>query len=59
VRVPRLVRRLLGRETSAGAEAARYAAADDLERRTQSHYREVTGVDSKGRETRRDREPPP
>lgn len=49
MRLPRWLGRLLGHDTSDDAEKARYAAADDLEQRTQAHYRGVTGVDAEGR----------
>jgi len=54
VRLPRVLRRLLGREVSTDSTRDRYAAADELERKTQSHYRSVTGVDSEGRATKAD-----
>jgi hypothetical protein len=58
MRLPRALRRLLGSETSDEKVSARYAAADELERKTQSHYRAVTGVDSQGRATKPDRKRP-
>jgi len=59
VRLPRVLRQLLRREGSPESTRARYAAADALERKTQSHYRAITGVDSEGRETKPDRNRPP
>lgn len=47
--MPRFLTRLLGRPRAADPEAERYSAADDLEQRTQAHYRTVTGVDASGR----------
>jgi len=58
MRLPRALRRLLRRPASDESVRARYAAADELERSTQSHYREVTGVDSEGRVTNPDRDRP-
>jgi hypothetical protein len=58
MRLPRALRRLLRRERSDESIRERYAAADQLERKTQSHYRAVTGVDSEGRATRPDLKPP-
>jgi hypothetical protein len=53
MRLPKLLRRMLSRGHEQGdAEKARYKAADDLERSTQSHYRSVTGSDSQGRSTK-------
>jgi len=58
MRLPSMLRRLLGRERPIDSKRARYTAADDLERKTQSHYRAVTGVDSEGRATKSDRNRP-
>jgi hypothetical protein len=51
VRLPRVLARLLGRDSAADAHAARHAAAENLERTTQAHYRSVTGTDASGRST--------
>jgi len=59
MRLPSMLRRLLRREGPAESKRDRYTAADDLERKTQSHYRAVTGVDSEGRATKPDRNRPP
>jgi len=58
MRLPRALRRLLRRQTPADSERARYAAADQLERNTQSHYRSVMGVDAEGRTTKTDQNRP-
>jgi hypothetical protein len=58
MRLPRALRRLLRREGSDESTRERYVAADELERKTQSHYRTVTGVDSQGRATKPDLKPP-
>jgi hypothetical protein len=59
MRLPTALRRLLRRPASDDESVrARYAAADELERSTQSHYREITGVDSQGRVTNPDRDRP-
>ena len=49
MRLPRFLARILRRPRSIDPDAARYAAADGLEQRTQAHYRNVTGVDASGR----------
>ena len=61
MRLPSVLARLFGRRPAQGgdADAARYAAAEDLERTTQAHYRAVTGVDSKGRTTKSRPDRPP
>lgn len=54
MQLPRLLRRLMARRKgSSSAEQRRYAAADELERTTQSHYRAVTRSDSSGRPTKK------
>jgi hypothetical protein len=58
MRLPRALRRLFRSEDPDDASNARYAAADELERKTQSHYRAVTGVDSEGRATKPDSKRP-
>ena len=60
MRFPRALRRLFRPERSDKDKKveARYAAAAELERKTQSHYRSVTGVDSEGRTTKSDRKRP-
>jgi len=55
VRLPPVLRRMFGREGSDESTRARYSAADELERKTQSHYRSVIGVDSEGRTKKPDR----
>lgn len=52
VRLPHVLALLLRREQPVDSESARYAAAEDLERSTQAHYRAVTGVDATGRDTK-------
>jgi hypothetical protein len=51
--------RLLGRSSPADPETARYAAAEELERSTQAHYRKVTGVDASGQATARPKQERP
>lgn len=58
MRLPRVLGRLIRRRSPADADAARYAAAEELERSTQAHYRKVTGVDSSGVATRPRQERP-
>lgn len=54
MRLPGPLRRLLARRPSRqSADEARYAAAAELEKATQSHYRSVTSSDSSGRPTKK------
>jgi hypothetical protein len=58
MRLPRVLRRLLRRQGSEESTRDRYAAADELERKTQSHYRAVTEIDSEGRAKKPDQNRP-
>ncbi len=54
MQLPRFLRRLMARRNGPGnAEQKRYAAADELEKTTQSHYRAVTRSDASGRPTKK------
>jgi hypothetical protein len=51
--LPRFLRRLFGRRRPPATQQERYAAAEELEKNTQAHYRAVTGSDASGQPTKK------